>query len=104
MKVTVDVVMDLHPCYSRSEVRKILGRNRNLVDVLMSIPPHDMRWFVSSILTAENREHWAYACADRAAAYAYDAHADATASASAAASAAETRLQIEHAVTLIKEQ
>lgn len=70
MKVTVKTIMDLDPCmsYTRRRVANLL-RKGSLVDALESIPYEDARWVIARLLNQDNREHWAYACADRAARY-----------------------------------
>ncbi len=92
MKVTADVVMALNPCvdYPRARVARIL-RGKGLLDALLSVPPADARWLVARLLTPEDREHWVYACADRAARYCAEGtgdYADACAADAASCAAA----------------
>ena len=77
MKITVEKVMALNPCYDydRDSVRKLLSKCKRIgkLKALLTIPHNDARWILSRLLTTENVVIWAKACAERAKGYASNA-------------------------------
>ena len=109
MKVTLKKVMSLAPCYTKAQVKAALAHGK-LVDVLESVPYRDARWLIVRLMSRDNLENWAYACADRAAGYYASSASSAAAAYYAAAAAADAARRneectaISHAVQMIWEQ
>lgn len=81
MMVTVESIMALSPCYTRRQVRALVGEGLApgaALRTVLLLPPYDARWILARLLPQAHRAAWARGCAERAKRYAAAASASAS--------------------------
>jgi len=74
MKITIDKVKTLGPCYTTARIKSIAGSRKSmtLMEILdLDIPANDRVWVVSQLLPEKSRIKFAVSCAERAIRTAY---------------------------------
>lgn len=82
---TIETIMALRPCYKPEQIASLMLLDP--YEALCSVPSVDARWLLTRLMTADQRDEWAHACARRAREYAIGRAAAEAAARSAEAAA-----------------